>query len=83
MLKHIYIILYSLLVVFFVLYGNINTYGQKVEKGILDLRNTSLETPVVLDGEWEFYYKELLTLSQLNKKKKIRSMKKFQFYGEI
>jgi signal transduction histidine kinase/CheY-like chemotaxis protein len=69
MFRHIYITSYSLLVVFFILYGNINIYGQKVEKGILDLRNTSLETPIILDGEWEFYYKELLTLSQLNKKK--------------
>jgi len=42
---------------------NINT--PKAQKGILDLRNWNFEKngPVDLNGEWEFYWKKLLTPS--------------------
>lgn len=66
--ENIRIIIKLVMLVFLIALGNVNIYAQKVEKGVLDLSKTSLEMPVLLDGEWEFYYRELLTLNELEEK---------------
>ena len=45
------------------------TFAQGIEKGILDLRDTSLETSISIQGEWEFYYNEMLTADEIETKK--------------
>ena len=45
------------------------TFAQGIEKGILDLRDTSLETSISIQGEWEFYYNEMLTADEIESKK--------------
>ncbi len=45
--------------------------AQSVVKGVLDLRGNQIDKPIKLDGEWEFYYNELLNqkeLEQIDKK---------------
>lgn len=69
MSKHIYIIVNIISFAFFMLWGSSTTSAQNIEKGVLDLRKASLEKPIILDGEWEFYYNELLTTAELNQKK--------------
>jgi hypothetical protein len=69
MSKHIYIIINIILFAFFMFWGSNTISAQKIKNGVLDLRNKSLETPIVLDGEWEFYHHELLTTDELNQKK--------------
>lgn len=46
--------------------------AQEISKGVLDLRNSNYDEIIKLDGEWEFYYGELLDNKALiaNKNKK-------------
>jgi hypothetical protein len=59
-----------LIIVF--LFCSVFATAQEVKKGVLDLRNSSYTEIIKLDGEWEFYYKELLDNEALiqNKNKK-------------
>ncbi|MFK7950530.1 MAG: ATP-binding protein [Saprospiraceae bacterium] len=50
------------------LFCNIQSFAQNTTSGILDLRNVTFSEPISLDGEWEFYYKELLTAEEINEK---------------
>ena len=44
----------------YLLMTHCSTFAQTAVKGILDLRNQDLEQVISLDGEWQFYYNELL-----------------------
>ncbi|MFT5835095.1 MAG: signal transduction histidine kinase/CheY-like chemotaxis protein [Cognaticolwellia sp.] len=76
MSKHIYITINILLLTFLISFGNTNLCAQEIEKGVLDLRNISFDKEINLDGPWEFYYNELLSLEEL-KLKKDRNYREF------
>ncbi|NJN78167.1 MAG: hypothetical protein HC803_07425 [Saprospiraceae bacterium] len=69
MSKHIYLITNIFFIAFLFFIGNTNTHAQSIENGVLDLRNQTLANPIPLNGEWEFYYNELLTPETINQKK--------------
>lgn len=61
----------NILIIVF-LFCSVFATAQEVKKGVLDLRNSTYPEIIQLDGEWEFYYHELIdneTLIQ-NKNKK-------------
>jgi signal transduction histidine kinase/CheY-like chemotaxis protein len=61
----------NILIVVFV-FCTIFATGQEITKGVLDLRKSNYTQILELDGEWEFYYNELLDNESLiqNKNKK-------------
>lgn len=60
--KKIYILL------LFTAFLPIISFSQKVEKGIIDLKNTNLDKAYLLKGNWEFYWNELLSPADLKKR---------------
>jgi signal transduction histidine kinase len=54
------------------IFCTISVTAQEIKKGVLDLRNSDYTQIIELDGEWEFYYNELLDNEALiqNKNKK-------------
>ncbi len=59
---------YIKVIIILLLFCNNNSFAQSSEAGVLDLRNITLDKPISLDGEWEFYYKELLTAEEIDAK---------------
>lgn len=56
------------LFIFFGIIISSNGYSNEIKNGILDIRNLDFASSIRLDGEWEFYYKKLLSPSDLIKK---------------
>lgn len=67
------IILLLILIVFFISCGNKIKQPVLAEKGVIDLTNLNFETEgnVILDGEWEFYWKKLYTSESFRNNKHI------------
>ena len=61
--------IYSKIICIFFLFLSNFTFAQSIEKGILDLRYEPLTTSISLQGEWEFYYNEMLTAEEIEAKK--------------